>query len=1260
MKNLTRKTSFLIAAWVALCMPLLLSGCMGERNHLRRGGKDGEITLILRAPAMDVDNNMRQMSAHQESAVKNLKILVFKTKDAGATLSDQQEKYAYEAKISSVTPQDGGKYYKVVARLKGDDNTTPYRLVLIANHSFDADALAEGMSKAEVFAASGLKKAFTEKWDTNDAAATIPMWGESDAKVITEGVTFSDCFDQTGEGKTKIHLIRSLARVDVGISFNGDVASEETTPTTDVPLTLESVRVYRYATSFLVPGTQTNTYYSDNGVRKPKPVLPDGVAMAEDTKCLSFTAINDRTSVRDIYIPERLKGSDKSDRPCLVIGGKYNGAAKATYYRLDFIKTPKEGHPKDTAEALDILRNHRYRFNITKVSGPGYDTPEEALSGEPVNIYFDVVVWDEAQVGEVRYDGQYYLAVNKDKFEFGKDESNDAFTVRTNWEGGYKFVDAEGNELPKTKEEAVAKGMWYYLSDPKDPAFAKDQDFREKVFVLENTTGDARTAAKGSIFVQAGRIKWPLNIKQSDKVELDIKIYLSETGNWRTDCEKDPISGHTCMVDSVYRFWVKYTPNSKLGRIPLDRDEQFTWNRVSDDPDNGIALYEVVMHKEDFPENDLWASEITKFRVVKGDANVENDFTLKVMRWDAIPYKDGAFKHNMLKEEPVYTLGDFYQRFFIRANAPYTLTVGEIDIESISGEPTQSQVVKTWVKGKLVQEISQPAYAEGELVRFLTYDHIGHKDQAELGENKIVSAVVELIVSPKAKSNEPGFFPAHKFKIHFVAGILQPEANTYVVEAGQIPILIPCSQLNKAADWWNSNADEMQEIFKRRLKTAAHEQGISYGVYKNYVNELAETPAKAAQYIRDTLAVPLPRLEPSDRNWSAHCVWSTLEPTGANSGLERVEGVHIKLGGQNYILVQPKPEYEGCAVVSAVRNYATSNSRILWNWTIWVVKKKRNHGQGYPWDDNDNGTHGKPYMNRNLGAYRMASEGTRTSCYDKFDNDMTGLYYKHGTPVPHHAYEEDGKRANTGTPHCSKVWYNTILVPEGYAMQNRMGKKGGVNPGQLYDMAAGKDMCSMHDIIRFPTEMYARNKVSEYILELGTTEWGAYLMKKMWQGGDAPGCLNNEMSFNNFAARTQKTPFDPSPYGWKVPAAGAESRGLCQHPNLTFSKTGGFLAGWYYYMRIGSEGNCVVLHVATRAANADKLIFNYFLFSSGRWTHTDTGGDVGGGNSKTYPSTHYPIRCIENEAESDYLDYTQDAVMSNARNATRALRTYYR
>ena len=1238
MKNLTRKTSLLIAAWVALCMPLLLSGCMGEHNHLRRGGKDGEITLILRAPAMDVDNNMRQMSAHQESAVKSLKILVFKTKDAGATLSDQEEKYAYEAKISSVTPQDGGKYYKVVARLKGDDNTTPYRLVLIANHSFDADALAEGMSKAEVFAASGLKKAFTEKWDTNDAAATIPMWGESDAKVITEGVTFSDCFDQTGEGKTKIHLIRSLARVDVGISFNADAASEETTPTTDVPLTLESVRVYRYATSFLVPGTQTNTYYSDNGVRKPKPVLPDGVAMADDTKCLSFTAINDRTSVRDIYIPERLKGSDKSDRPCLVIGGKYNGAAKATYYRLDFIKTPKEGHPKDTAEALDILRNHRYRFNITKVSGPGYDTPEEALSGEPVNIYFDVVVWDEAKVGEVRYDGQYYLAVTKDRFAFGKNGAAESFKIRTNWPQGYKIVDAAGNEMPKSLAQAdnASADRWLYFTEPTGQSFAVDTYMTETLTVLDNP-GQPRsivapaTAAEavnnpGSLFVQAGRIKWPLGVTQSDKVELSIKVYLKENDDWKVDCAKDPIDMYTCLVNTKYRFWVKYSENSKLERIALDRDEQFKWTRISNDQANGIALYEVEVKSEDLNDEDFWTSEISKFRAVKDADQVETDFTVKVMKWEAIPYKDAAFRHNMLKEEPVYALAPYNRHFYIRANAPYTLTVKKIDIEKISGTPAQSEVVKGWHEGKIVDDKLQPSYAEGEEVPFRSYDYLKGTDKNLGGE--IISAHITLKLEPKAQPGQDGYFTPKEFKIHFVAGIIQPEANTYVVEAGQIPILIPCSQINKAHDWMAQYKDEIARMIKYRVGLPVG-QGMTETQYNNYVSKNGTWGELAT-------------LSPTETNWQAKPVWSTLTPTGNESGLEDVHAVNIDMGGRNYIYVKPKDEWEGCALVSAIKN-----GKIIWNWTIWVVKKKANGGHGYPWDDGDNQTHGAPYMNRNLGAYGIPSERA-TTYYNRFFNDICGLYYRHGVPIPHHAYDvgttPQKESLKNGAPHCTKVWYDRTLVPDQQQTQ--------LPNNTWVGLAAA--LHTLNELIQNPTGMARKDALAENIIEFGSNEISAVLGKSIWQGGDGLTILNNEYNFRNFKFGTTKTPFDPSPYGWKVPAAGSEAVNMTDNPNLAFSMTGAYLNGNIGFS-VAADANGVILHLATCYSNSDMRLINYYDNSRSRWFFTNNGGAFGTGDVKNSPSGNYNIRCIENEAESDYLDYTQDAVLKNVKNATRAL-----
>lgn len=74
----------------------------------------------------------------------------------------------------------------------------------------------------------------------------------------------------------------------------------------------------------------------------------------------------------------------------LVVGGVYKGATGVdgqpliTYYRIDFAKD---------GVLTEILRNHKYTFSIEKVSGPGYDTPEEAATGVPINIYVKLIDW---------------------------------------------------------------------------------------------------------------------------------------------------------------------------------------------------------------------------------------------------------------------------------------------------------------------------------------------------------------------------------------------------------------------------------------------------------------------------------------------------------------------------------------------------------------------------------------------------------------------------------------------------------------------------------------------------------------------------------------------------------------------------------------------------------------------------------------------------------------------------------------------------
>ena len=1240
MKRLTIYTIQLISG---LLLALLTAGCVADRNvsDCVAEGEEVELEFALKVPALET--NLRQLTAEQESQVNSVKVLVFNTQDAtGQTLAEEDETFAYAAKMTTTnfTPDQDGVTH-VVCKLTATDK--PMRIVCIANHNVPESILVEGTSKKTILEDAQMKKVFTEAGWKTDGTQLIPMWGESDAQKVNKGTRFNSCaklaYGNAGQNRNNegvIHLVRALARVDVGVNFEDNPSSE--TAAGSETFKIKSVRVYRYATSMFVAGTQATAFNFADGRRNALPHTPEGVKAAIDAKPLVFTAQTEEDAkgyVRNIYIPEiENKTKAKDARICLVVGGSYKGG-KETYYRVDFIRRETKSPNDIITEQLDILRNYRYRFNITKVAGPGTDTPEEALTTEPVNINWDVLVWDDAEIDKIMYDGQYYLSVSKDKFSFGKDATSESYTIRTNWPKGYEIVDKDGKVWAKSETEAGTQSTWAYFTEPAGQTFAVDKDMTSTVNVLANTTGADRTITTKELFVKAGRIKWPLQINQSNKIELDVKVYHKESDSWQDDCTKLPINAYTCVPGTEYFFWVKYTDGGALGRIAVDKDEQFQWTKLSDDSKNGIALYKVVAKADDIPLDQFWLSELSKFRVTKDGAEKLTDFTLNYMKWDAIPYKDPNFTRNLLDpdNEPVYVLGDFNQRIYIRANAPYNLTVTKIEIEKISGEPDPKQVVRGWHDGKLIQEKEQPRFVDGEPLDFRTYDYVSDTDPDLKGD--IVSAVVTLLITPKAQPGEAGYFEKHQFRLHFVAGILQPEANTYVVEAGQIPVLIPCSQLNKAADWWNNWSTEMEKVMEKRRKSGG-EPGISNAVYNNYMAAGGWT---------------LPRLDPNDKDWTAQCVWSSLTSDGANSGLQKVKAVQIDLGGRNYILVQPKDEYEGVALVSAVKGYNTSKPKILWNWTIWVVKKIANGGHGYPWDDADNRTAGAPYMNRNLGAYRMASERSRGAVYDKFNNDMCGLFYKHGTQVPHHAYEYAGKNESEGPSHCTKVWYDKKLVPA--EEQTRMSPT-------LYGMTISKTMCSMRDIIDKPTQMIFRELVSEYILELGTTEWGSFQMDAMWMGGDGKTVLNNESNFNLFNGRTEKTPFDPSPYGWKVPAAGRESKEMCEHPNLFFARNGAYLKGIWNNLNTKAQANGPVLHCATRYSNTDALVLNYYDLSNQKWTHTTNGGVLAGGDYKTYASTQLPIRCIENEAESDYRDYTQDAIMQNARSATRAARRYHR
>lgn len=149
------------------------------------------------------------------------------------------------------------------------------------------------------------------------------------------------------------------------------------------------------------------TYYLDgkDGPVADRPSLPASVEKHGLVRIDAAASITpDGQQIADaIYIPEAAAPTktDKDgnmypchpDATCLVIGGKYDGSDRITYYRIDIT----EGNTASTMTSMDysdIVRNTRYDITITEVRSEGAGRPEEAL-GNRTDIGGIIEAWQK-------------------------------------------------------------------------------------------------------------------------------------------------------------------------------------------------------------------------------------------------------------------------------------------------------------------------------------------------------------------------------------------------------------------------------------------------------------------------------------------------------------------------------------------------------------------------------------------------------------------------------------------------------------------------------------------------------------------------------------------------------------------------------------------------------------------------------------------------------------------------------------------------
>lgn len=540
----TIKTDNLLRALVLFLFSGILYCCTDERESYNTlsGGKEKTVSFSLKVPGSGTPKTYA-LIADDENKVESVAVLLF----------DGSGNYTYQPIYSNSITTDSGDSRLKTFTVKVPEGT--YGMVILANANQSlATALSSittGDSKAAVL--SKLLLSNSGKWNATPGSSgyvSIPMWGE-----ITNIVINSDM--PTG---VPVTLSRMISKIDVSL----------TTSAAKNNFNLTSVRLYNYNNQGRVAPDAAN-WNSTTGIATApsvpagavklgnpttNPVTPallyDGIAITKDPEApargISCTG--------EIYTFESNTGSsaDHLNNTCLVIGGHFMGETAETYYRIDLANTTD-----GVTTYLPLLRNHHYKVNIADVKNSGLATYDEAFKSRPVNIEASVINWNDGDISDIVFDGQYMLGVSKTEFTFTREErtissTDNILSVTTDYPTGWtveKIVDASGSDI---NLETNPSSGWLKLS----PATgASGSTISTQFVMLENSTGSTRNAF---IHLRAGRLTYVLNVTQTAEAAWVLMLRDGATNTTEiTELNFVADAGVTPQAQSVKLSWIPAT-----------------------------------------------------------------------------------------------------------------------------------------------------------------------------------------------------------------------------------------------------------------------------------------------------------------------------------------------------------------------------------------------------------------------------------------------------------------------------------------------------------------------------------------------------------------------------------------------------------------------------------------------------------------------------------------------------------------------------
>lgn len=314
--------------------------------------------LTINTPPTTIPEIKSRTQTAEESEINEIRVLVF-----------LNGKYTYSADGDISAQEDNSLTFTATLL----STSSPVTLFLIANANISIDNAGIEVGDTP----SAVKDKILYSFTSDGITGLFPMYGEYNMPSISS----------SGNTISGIKMLRSIARADIFI--DDEVTNFE----------MISVQLFRVNDNMqVIPNSVTKASVTS-------PSVPNGANESINTVALP---VSGNESVSQLYFPESVAPND-DDRvtgaTCIVVGGKYNNSSVVTYYRIDF-NLGVDGYPFG-----QILRNHKYIFNILGVNVAGKNTPEEAANGQSMGIITEVQTWDENST-DMWYEGEQYFSVS--------------------------------------------------------------------------------------------------------------------------------------------------------------------------------------------------------------------------------------------------------------------------------------------------------------------------------------------------------------------------------------------------------------------------------------------------------------------------------------------------------------------------------------------------------------------------------------------------------------------------------------------------------------------------------------------------------------------------------------------------------------------------------------------------------------------------------------------------------------------------------